>query len=156
MAGYWLLKTEPSVFSYQDLQAAPNQTTGWDGVRNYQARNFMRDQFKLGDLVFIYHSACKEPAIIGIAEVVREAYDDVTALDRKSKYFDEKSKKDGKSRWVQIDVKAKQVFPEPVTLQQCREQAALKDMALLQKGQRLSIQPVTKGQWTKICKLGGL
>lgn len=156
MSRYWLLKTEPSVFSFQDLQAAPNQTTGWEGVRNYQARNFMRDEFKLGDLVFIYHSAVKEPAIMGTAEVVREAYDDVTALDPKSKYFDDKSQKAGKSRWVQVDVQARKLFPKPVTLQQCREQSSLSDMALLQKGQRLSIQPVTKSQWVKICKLGGV
>ncbi len=153
MTRYWLMKTEPSVFSFEDLWNAPSRTTGWDGVRNYQARNFMRDDFRLGDQVLIYHSSTDEPGIVGIAEVAREAYPDETALDRKSPYFDEKSKQQGESRWVKVDVKAKAKFRQTVTLKACREDKRLAAMLLLQKGQRLSIQPVTPEQWRVICEL---
>ncbi len=148
------MKTEPDVFSFDDLIAAPDQTECWDGVRNYQARNFMRDEFKLNDLVLFYHSRTAEPSIVGIAKVVKEGYPDDTALDPKEKYFDEKSARDGQSRWVMVDVKAFKRLKKPVSLKELREYSELKDMALLQRGQRLSIQKVTKKEFDFICDLG--
>lgn len=153
MPNHWLMKTEPDVFSYDDLLSRPGQREGWDGVRNYQARNFMRDDFKIGDLVFIYHSSCEEPGIAGIAEVVKEGYPDVTALDRKSPYFDEKSARDKASRWVKVDVKAKQKFKNPVTLKQIKDNSKLKTMLVVQKGSRLSIQPVSPQHWQIIMEM---
>ena len=147
---YWLMKTEPNVFSYDDLCAAHGSTEPWDGVRNYQARNYMRDQFAVGDLIFIYHSSIKTPAIIGIAEVVRSAYPDVSALDPESKYYDIKSAQLGKSRWVAVDVKAKEKFQKPLTVSQMRNIPGLANMKVLQKGQRLSIMPVTGEEWDLI------
>lgn len=151
---YWLMKTEPDVFSFDDLLAAPHRTTAWEGVRNYQARNFMRDQFKLGDEVFIYHSSTDVPAIIGVGEVVREAYPDLSALDPKSPYYDPASKKSGESRWMMVDVQAKFRFRQPISLTTLRETKGLESMALLQRGQRLSIQPVDRAHWNKILKMG--
>lgn len=149
------MKTEPDVFSYDDLKQAPKQTSAWDGVRNYQARNFMRDEFKRGDKVFIYHSSCDVPGIVGIAEVVKEAYPDPGAMDSKSKYFDKKAKKRGENPWVMVDVKAVAEFAELVTLQWIRANKKLADMLLIKKGQRLSIQPLTSVQWNIIAKQGG-
>lgn len=150
---YWLMKTEPDVFGFDDLLSRKNQTESWEGVRNYTARNFMRDQFKLGQSVFIYHSRVEEPAIIGIAKIVKEAYPDPTALDPKSKYFDEKSKKIGESRWCMVDVKAFARFSEPITLKRLKADPRLAGMALVQPGQRLSIQPVTAEDWEYVCAL---
>jgi predicted RNA-binding protein with PUA-like domain len=148
------MKTEPEVFSFSDLIKAPSQTACWEGVRNYQARNFMRDQFKCDDEVFVYHSRQKEPAIMGIAKVVREAYADPTALDVDSKYFDALSHKHGVSRWLMVDIQALAQMRTPVSLAMCRLQPGLSEMALLRPGQRLSIQPVTLQEWQIICKLG--
>lgn len=148
------MKTEPETFSFADLLSRPHQTEPWNGVRNYQARNFMRDQFRLGDEVFIYHSSTAEPAIMGIATVVREAYPDPTALDPKSPYCDPKSLQTGESRWVMVDVRAKARFLEPVTLKSLRLEKELADMALLRPGQRLSIQPVTEAEWDHVVALG--
>ena len=153
---YWLVKTEPDMFSWTDLMEAKNQTASWDGVRNYQARNFMRDQFRLGDQVFFYHSRVDTPGIVGIAEVVKEGYPDHTALDPKSKYSDEKSIRDGVSRWVMVDLKATKTLPNPVSLTELKNVVALKDMLLVQPGQRLSVQPVSEQQWHLICEMGGL
>ncbi len=153
---YWLMKTEPDTFGFEDLLKRKNQTEGWDGVRNYTARNFMRDQFKLGQSVFIYHSRVDEPAIVGIAKVAREAYPDVSALDPKSKYYDEKSAKIGESRWVMVDVKAAARFKQPITLKRLKAEPKLKKMALVQPGQRLSIQPVTREEWEFIKGLSPL
>lgn len=153
---HWLMKTEPDTFSFDDLVRKPNRTDRWDGVRNYQARNFMRDSFRLGQEVFIYHSSTGEPGIVGIAEVVREAYPDTTALDKKSPYFDEKSLKDGASRWCVVDVKATARFAETISLKKIKSEARLKGMALVQPGQRLSIQPVSKQEWAYICSLAKL
>ncbi len=139
---FWLMKSEPDTYSWDDLENAPAKTGSWEGVRNYQARNFMRDEFKLGDQVFFYHSSCAEPAIIGMAEVVRESYPDHTAMDPKSQYYDEKSAQKGLNPWVMVDVKAKKRFAKPLTLSEVRKSSELKDLLLLQKGQRLSIQPV--------------
>jgi predicted RNA-binding protein with PUA-like domain len=150
----WLLKTDPAVFSFGDLLNSKDRTTCWEGVRNYQARNFMRDQMKKGTKAFFYHSVEKNPAIYGIAEVVREAYPDPTALDPTSKYFDEKSKALGVPRWVMIDIKARMQFTQIVTLPQMRKIRGLEKMELLKKGSRLSVQPVSKAEWQLICKLG--
>jgi predicted RNA-binding protein with PUA-like domain len=153
---FWLVKTEPDMFSWDDLVNSKGQTAPWDGVRNYQARNFMRDQFRLNDKVFFYHSRVENPGIVGIAEVVRESYPDHTALDPKSKYSDEKSIRDGVSRWVMVDLKAVQALPHPVSLSELKLTSELKDMLLVQPGQRLSVQPVSEVHWRIICKMGGL
>ncbi len=121
---YWLMKTEPDTFSFEDLLKRPQRTESWEGVRNYQARNFMRDHFKLGHSCFIYHSSVGEPAIVGVAKVVREAYPDPTALNPKSKYFDEKSKAKGESRWCMVDVKAYAQFAEPISLKRLKTEKA--------------------------------
>ena len=154
MPNYWLMKTEPDVFSFDDLIRSRNRTDSWDGIRNYQARNMMRDDFKMGDLVFIYHSRIAEPAIVGIAKVTKEAYPDHTALNINSKYYDEKSALKGESRWCMVDVQAVERLQTPVTIQQCREIPKLKNMALIKRGQRLSIQPVSLSEWKVICSLG--
>lgn len=139
---YWLMKTEPEVFSWDDLENSPNRTGPWDGVRNYQARNFMRDDFGLGDSIFLYHSSCDVPGIYGLAKVARHGYPDLTALDKRSEYYDDKSAKAGISRWIMVDVQAVQRFSKPATLSELRQDAFLNDMLLLRPGQRLSIQPV--------------
>ncbi len=150
---YWLMKTEPETFSFDDLMSRPDRTDRWEGVRNYQARNFMRDQFSLGDEVFIYHSSTGEPGIVGIAEVVRTAYPDPTALDPQSPYFDEASAKAGASRWFMVDVTAPKRVSQVLSLRQLKQQEALSGMALLRPGQRLSIQPVTETEWNYILGL---
>ncbi|MGD8567819.1 MAG: EVE domain-containing protein [Gammaproteobacteria bacterium] len=147
--GYWLMKSEPDVFGIDDLKAAPNKTEHWDGVRNYQARNMMRDDMKKGDQVFFYHSNCKEPGIVGIAKIVREGYPDHTAFDPESKYYDPKSDPDN-PRWFMVDVKYSRKLKRNITLQELKEVAALKDMPLVRKGNRLSIMPVTEKQWNTI------
>jgi predicted RNA-binding protein with PUA-like domain len=148
------MKTEPDVFSFQDLKGRPRRTEGWDGIRNYQARNYLRDEFQVGDLVFIYHSRVEHPAIVGVAEVVRSAYPDVSALDPASKYFDQLSLKQKQSRWVMVDVRATHEFSVPVTLEMMRSFPALDGLLVLKKGQRLSIQPVDRMHWDAICKIG--
>lgn len=141
---YWLLKSEPSAFGIDDLKKQPNKTDHWDGVRNYQARNFMCDDMRKGDLAFFYHSNCKLPGIVGIMEIVREAYPDHTAFDADSKYFDAKS--DPKNpRWFMVDVKYKRHLKRLISLAELKDHAAqLGDSHLLQKGSRLSIMPVTR------------
>jgi predicted RNA-binding protein with PUA-like domain len=150
------MKTEPEVFSFDDLMKAPGKTTCWEGVRNYQARNMMRDDFKVGDEVVIYHSNANPPGVAGFARVVREAYPDPAALDPKSDYFDEKSKADGKSRWVMVDVQAVAPAKKLLSLEEIRKTSGLEDMLLLRKGQRLSIQPVTAAEWTILSRLAGV
>ncbi len=145
---YWLMKTEPSVYGIDDLVAQPDQTDHWDGIRNYQARNFMR-QMKRGDRVFIYHSNVKEPGIVGIAEVVREAYPDFTAWDPQSKYYDPKSTPDN-PRWDMVDVRLLERFPRTITLEELKADPELADMKVVQRGNRLSITPVTEAQWQRI------
>ena len=148
---YWLMKSEPDEFSIDDLAAAKNKTTPWFGVRNYQARNFMRDQMKVGDRAFFYHSSCPEPGIAGIVEISAPAYPDATQFDRKSPYFDAKSARDA-PRWVNVDVK----FVEKtrlVPLAELRSDPALARMRVLQRGNRLSITPVDPGEWTHVVKL---
>jgi predicted RNA-binding protein with PUA-like domain len=152
---YWLVKSEPGVFSFDDLVASPNSTTGWDGVRNYQARNSMRDDMKKGDLVLFYHSSTEPNAIVGIAEVVRESYPDHTALDPKDAHYDAKSKADAPT-WMMVDIRAREPLPRPVTLTELRGVKGLEKMVLLQKGSRLSVQPVTAMEFDIVTRIGGL
>ncbi|NRA63704.1 MAG: EVE domain-containing protein [Pseudobacteriovorax sp.] len=151
---YWLMKTEEDVFSFDDLINCPDHTDSWDGIRNYQARNFMRDEFSLGDKVFIYHSNTKDIGIYGVAEVVKEAYPDHTALDPKAKYFDAKSAEKGVSRWMMVDVKATHRMTKPILLSDLKTMPELDGLALLQRGQRLSIQKVSSEHWKIIYQLG--
>ena len=152
---HWLVKSEPDVFSFDDLLASPSRTTCWDGVRNYQARNSMRDDMKKGDLVFFYHSSAEPTAIVGIAEVTREGYPDHTALDPRDSHFDPKSKADAPT-WMMVDIKARQKLAKPLSLADLRGVKGLEKMVLLQKGSRLSVQPVTPKEWAIICRLGGV
>ena len=146
---YWLMKSEPDVFSLEDLKNCPHQTEPWDGIRNYQARNLMRDEMKMGDQAFFYHSRQAEPAIVGTIRVVREAYPDHTSWDPSSKYFDEKSSPEN-SRWLMVDVQFENEFSRPVTLKEMRSIPELKEMFLLRKGMRLSVQPVTEAEFQLI------
>ena len=149
---YWLMKSEPSVFSIDDLSRAPKQTTSWDGVRNYQARNLLREA-QQGDGVLFYHSSADPPAAVGTATIARAAYPDETQFDPKSDHYDRASKKDD-PRWFVVDVKFDQKFARPVTLPELRANPALAGMVLLRKGSRLSVQPVTAAEWKVVCKMG--
>jgi predicted RNA-binding protein with PUA-like domain len=151
---YWLMKTEPTTFSFEDLIKAPKKTTHWEGVRNFQARNLLRDSIKIGDVVFIYHSNVDEPAVMGVAEVVKEGYPDDSALNPKSEYYDESAKKKGISPWYMVDVKATHAFESPVTREQMKKEAALSNIMVLKKGARLSVQPVGEKEFHHILKLG--
>lgn len=146
---YWLVKSEPEEFSIDDLYRRPKRTEHWDGVRNYQARNFMRDGMKKGDRVFFYHSNCETPGIVGIAEVVREAYPDHTAFDPDDPHYDPKSDPDD-PRWLMVDVKYVRKLKRTIPLSELKDNPALEDMALVRKGNRLSVMPVTEGQWQTI------
>ena len=148
---YWLLKTEPTSFSFDDLWNAPKRMTTWDGVRNFQARNMLRDGMKAGDLVFIYHSSTDPTGIVGIAEVVKPGYPDATAFDPKDSHYDPKSRKESPS-WFVVDVKAVEKFPEIVTLERLRSVKGLEGMVLLKKGSRLSVQPVSADEWETIVR----
>jgi predicted RNA-binding protein with PUA-like domain len=149
---YWLMKSEPNVYGIDDLKQMPKRTDHWDGVRNYQARNMMRDQMKKGDLVFFYHSNCPEPGIVGIAEIAREAYPDFTAWDPESKYYDPKSTPDS-PRWYMVDVRFKRKLKRTITLAELKDQPGLAAMPLVQRGSRLSVMPVTSEQWELILAL---
>lgn len=149
---YWLMKSEPSVFSIDDLANKPNQIYCWDGVRNYQARNMMRDDMKNGDLAFFYHSNCAEPAIVGIMEVVKESYPDFSAFDENDKYFDPKSNPNN-PRWFMVDLKFIRKFSRPITLKELKIVPQLADLALVRRGNRLSIMPVAATQWDFILNL---
>jgi len=151
---FWLVKTEPESFSIQHLAKQPKQTTCWSGVRNYQARNFMRDEMKLGDRVLVYHSSTDEPAIVGTATIARESYPDHTAWDKKDHHFDAASTPEN-PRWFMVDIKLEQIFRQPLPLAKLRGFAALKEMELLRKGSRLSVQPVRKSEFEAILKLAG-
>lgn len=148
---YWLMKSEPDVFSIDDLIRL--KTAPWDGIRNYQVRNLLRDQFQLGDLAFFYHSSCKEPAIVGMMQILSTAYPDHSALNPNSHYFDPKSSAD-KLPWLCIDVQCIEKFTQPITLATLRNHTeALMDLMLLKRGNRLSITPVTPQQWHYILQL---
>lgn len=150
---YWLVKSEPSTFGIDDLARARNRTTGWDGVRNFQARNFMREM-RNGDLAFFYHSSCEVPGIAGIVSIVKQAYPDRTAFDPKDDHYDPDSKTDA-PRWFAVDVQLVRKLDRPITLEELRSHAAgkLRNMIVLKRGNRLSITPVTKGEWEFIATL---
>ncbi|MBX9670966.1 MAG: EVE domain-containing protein [Candidatus Obscuribacterales bacterium] len=150
---YWLFKSEPSVYSIDDLKR--DKRTSWEGVRNYQARNFLRDTVKNGDLVLFYHSNAEPPGVAGIAEIVKEGYPDHTALDPKHKYYDEKSKP-GNPTWYLVDVGFKTKFDKIVGLPTLKEAPGLEDMMVTKRGARLSIQPVTKKEWDIVLKLASV
>jgi len=152
---YWLMKTEPGVFGLADLQASPGQTTAWEGVRNYQARNFMQRDMTPGDRVLFYHSNANPSAVVATALVASPAQPDLTALDPNSPYFDPRATPEN-PRWYMVTVKLDQVLPRPVTLAQMRQVPALLGMLLLQKGMRLSVQPVTPEEFQQVLALGGL
>lgn len=149
---YWLMKSEQSCFSIDDLEKAPQKTTYWDGVRNYQARNMLRDTIKKGDLVFFYHSNSEPSAIAGIAEVVKEGYPDHTAFNPDEMHFDPKSNKKDPT-WFMVDIRHVRTFKKPLSLEQLKTVPTLADMVLLQKGSRLSVQPVTEKEWQAVLKI---
>jgi predicted RNA-binding protein with PUA-like domain len=151
---YWLMKSEPSSFSVEDLAAAPRRTTAWDGVRNYQARNLLRDQMKRGDQAFLYYSSTEVPGIVAIMQIVKEGYPDPTAFDRKHHHYDAGS--DAKSpRWFMVDVQLKRRLARTITLEELRRHAGkqLKGLALLRPGNRLSVSPVEERHWKFILSL---
>ncbi|MGB1474847.1 MAG: EVE domain-containing protein [Candidatus Poseidoniaceae archaeon] len=152
MVRYWLMKSEPHVYPFSQL--VEDGSTHWDGVRNYQARNMMRDELKLGDMVLFYHSNTKPPHVAGIARVSREGYPDHTSWDPESKYYDEKSSPEN-PRWIMVDIEAVQEL-DKVSLVDIKANPALEGMPLVQKGQRLSVQPVSKEQYEEICRMGGI
>ncbi|MCX7106784.1 MAG: EVE domain-containing protein [Methylococcales bacterium] len=149
---YWLMKSEPDVFGINDLYNKPNQTEHWDGVRNYQARNMMRDAMKLGDQVFFYHSNCDEPGIVGIMEVVKEGYPDFTAFDPDDSHFDPKSDP-ANPRWMMVDVKFVKTLSRTISLKELKARPELVDMAVVRPGNRLSIMPVSAIEWSFILGL---
>ena len=151
---YWLLKTEPTTFSFDDLWNAPKRTAFWDGVRNFQARNTLRDRMKAGDLVFIYHSSTDPSGIVGVAEVVKGGYPDHTAFDPGDPHYDPKSKRESPT-WYMVDVKALRRIEPIITLEELRGVKGLEKMVLLQRGSRLSVQPVTESEWRTIEALRG-
>ena len=149
---YWLMKSEPDVFGIDHLKNLPKKTDHWDGVRNYQARNMMRDEMKKGDLVFFYHSNCTEPGIVGIMKVVREAYPDHTAFDPEEKYYDPKSDPDN-PRWYMVDVQYQRNTKRTITLAELKGYQELEGCPLVRKGNRLSIMPFSKAQWDFVLEL---
>ena len=150
---YWLMKSEPDVFSFEDLKACIKQTEPWDGIRNYQARNFMRDDMQIGDLILFYHSNTNPPGVAGIAEVASKPYPDPTAFDKRSKYYDPKS--DPKNpRWILVDVSFKADIVRQVSLEEMKSMPELVNMRALQRGNRLSIMPTTRSEFQAIKKAG--
>lgn len=149
---YWLMKSEPDVFSIDDLILRPNKIEPWDGVRNYQARNMLRDQMQLNDLAFFYHSSCDTPGIAGIMKIVKTGYVDISAFDPNDAHYDPKSRMDN-PRWYQVDVKFMKKFKRILTLSELRNHPLLANMQLLRKGNRLSIMPVTAIEWQSICNM---
>ncbi len=151
---YWLMKTEPDTFGIDDLAAAPRSTASWDGVRNYQARNMIRDDMKLNDQAFLYHSGTEAPGIVAVMEIVKEGYPDKTAFDRKDHHFDPQSDP-AKPRWFMVDVRLKRRLARIVTLEELRKHAVkeLRGMVLLRPGNRLSVMPVDAAHWKFILAL---
>lgn len=152
---YWLMKSEPGCFSLDDLEHCPNGTSPWDGVRNYQARNFLRDDIQEGDGVLFYHSNTPQPAIVGVARVVRSGYPDDTALDPESNHFDSRSSA-ASPLWYMVDVQYLAHLPRPLSRDDLRHHPHLADMDVLKRGNRLSVQPVTLSQWRDVLLSGGL
>jgi predicted RNA-binding protein with PUA-like domain len=151
---HWLLKTEPASFGIDDLARAPKRTSAWDGVRNFQARNTIRDDMKRGDQAFLYHSSCDVPGIVGIVQITKEAYPDPTAFERRHPHYDEDSDR-AKPRWFMVDVRLQRKFKRVITLDELRAHAAkeLQGMVLLRPGNRLSVTPVDESHWQFICSL---
>jgi predicted RNA-binding protein with PUA-like domain len=151
---HWLFKSEPSTFGIGDLSKSPKQTSAWDGVRNYQARNMLRDSIKKGDLAFFYHSSCDVPGVAGIVKIVSNGYPDETAFDPKHHHFDPDSKR-SEPRWYVVDVKLVRAFKQVITLDELRKHASkeLRELVVLRKGNRLSVMPVTKKEWDLILTL---
>lgn len=149
---YWLFKSEPDVFGIDHLIGLPRKTEHWDGVRNYQARNMMRDEMRKGDMAFFYHSNCKQPGIVGIVKIVKQGYPDFTAFDPDARYFDPKSDPDN-PRWYMVDVKFERKLEREISLDELRGQAALQNMALVRRGNRLSVMPVSESEWKYILRL---
>jgi predicted RNA-binding protein with PUA-like domain len=143
---YWLFKTEPDAFSIDDLAGMQNQIESWDGIRNYQARNFLRDEVRLGDQVFIYHSSCKNLGIAGLAEVVKEGYVDHTQFDQESEYYDPMSTVD-KPKWIMVDIQFKVKFAQVLSLKKIKNMLEITEIGLVKKGHRLSIMPVKKSEF---------
>ena len=150
---YWLMKSEPDVFSFTDLKSRPKKTEPWNGVRNYQARNFMRDEMQIGDLILFYHSSCEIPGIAGIAKVNSKPYPDDTQFNNKSEYFDPKATIEN-PRWFLVDVSFERDLKRHISLEELKGFKELSEMRLMQKGNRLSILPVTKNEFEFIIKLG--
>ena len=155
MPRYWLMKSEPGCFSLDDLERSPRGTASWDGVRNFQARNLLRDEIKAGDGVLFYHSSCAEPAIVGVAEVVRGGYPDHTAQDPRSDHFDPKATP-ANPIWYMVDVRFRTRLPQPLARDDLRRHPVLANMTVLQRGSRLSVQPVTADEWRAVISLGGV
>ncbi len=149
---YWLFKSEPTTFSIDDLMHSPKQTTHWEGVRNYQVRNMLRDEIKVGDQAFFYHSNCNPPGIAGTMEIVKAGYLDESAFDPQSKYFDPKSSR-AKPLWYQVNVRFLKKLTRYISLEELKKQPLLKNMPLLRQGNRLSVTKVTKEEWEFIYKL---
>ena len=149
---YWLMKSEPDVFGIDDLASRPDKTEPWDGVRNYQARNMMRDDMKIGDKVFFYHSNCDVPGIVGTAEVVKEGYPDHTAQDPECKYYDPKATEDN-PRWFMVDIKFIEKFSATISLQTLKTLPELEGMPLVRKGNRLSVMPIEEEHWNTVMSL---
>ena len=149
---YWLMKSEPSVFGIDDLKGKPKQTAFWDGVRNYQARNFMRDGMKKGDKIFFYHSSCPQPGIVGIAQVAREAYADATAFDPKDAHYDPKSDPSNPI-WMGVDVKFVRKLKRVLSLDELKSAPSLDGFTLLRRGNRLSVMPVSEAHWKIVLDL---
>ena len=152
---YWLFKSEADVYPIDALEAEKGKRTFWDGIRNYQARNLLRDDMKKGELALFYHSRSKPMAVVGVVEIVKEGYPDHTQFDPKSNYYDEKADPED-PRWYMVDIKLRAKLERPVTLQELKEDGRFDDMMLCQRGARLSVQPVTKKHFDAILKLGGL
>ena len=150
---YWLFKSEPTAYSFSDLMGEPERTAEWDGVRNYQVRNLMRDEMKLGDGVLFYHSSAKPMAVIGTARIVKEAYPDSTAWEPGDLHFDSRSTPDNPV-WLMVDIQAEQEFSRPVTLQEIKAHPTLQNMMVARRGMRLSIQPVARDEWDEVIRLG--
>jgi len=148
----WLMKSEPDEFGIDDLKACPKKTEPWDGVRNYQARNMMRDEMRKGDRIFFYHSNCAEPGIVGIAKVAREGYPDPTAFDPEDKHYDAKSDPDN-PRWFLVDVKYVRKTKRTISLQELKLHPELEELALVRRGNRLSVMPVSDEHWDFILSL---
>lgn len=151
---HWLVKSEPDTFSFDDLLRSPDRTTPWEGVRNYLARNFMRDEMKRGDAVLFYHSNTSQPGVVGVAEVVGDAYPDPTQFDPASPYFDEKASEE-EPRWFLVDIRAVHPLPHSVSLQTIKEEPELSGMKLVRRGNRLSVMPVSRSEFARILMIGG-